>query len=121
MNDCIEYRGAKDKRGYGKMVRKLEGETYYLAHRYEYAKAYGGIPDGLVIDHLCRNHSCVNPEHLEAISQHENVMRGEGVAAHYAKRDTCKNGHSLEGAPMRTDGGRRCVTCQHEVEKRRVR
>jgi hypothetical protein len=48
----------------------------HRAHRYFYEQHRGPIPDGLVIDHLCRVPACVNPEHLEATNQFENVRRG---------------------------------------------
>lgn len=118
--DCIEWHGSRDKNGYGKVARKLDGKTYYLAHRYFYAKCNGPIPDGLVLDHLCRNTSCINPDHLEPVTQRVNIMRGTGMGARYGVRDACKNGHPYgEDPPMRSDGGRRCVTCEREIELRR--
>ncbi len=47
----------------------------HLAHRYYYEKYKGGIPEGLQIDHLCKNRACINPEHLEAVTNRENVHR----------------------------------------------
>lgn len=70
---CWNWNRGKHDRGYGYLV--MGGKTV-RAHRYIYEKEYGPIPGGQVIDHLCRNTSCVNPEHLEAVSQAENVRRG---------------------------------------------
>ena len=50
----------------------------------------GTIPQGLVIDHLCRNKSCVNPAHLEAVTNTENVLRGEAPSAKAARKTHCQ-------------------------------
>lgn len=118
--DCVEWQGSRDRRGYGKLMRKHDGHTYYLAHRYFYAVERGPIPEGMVLDHLCRNHSCINTDHLEPVSQQENVLRGVGIGAKYAKRDSCSSGHPYGDAPpMRSDGGRRCLDCEREIEEQR--
>jgi hypothetical protein len=74
----------------------------------------GEIPDGLVIDHLCRNRKCVNPFHLEAVTLKENILRGAGTGAEFARRTHCNKGHefSEENTIIRSDGGRRCKTCR---------
>jgi hypothetical protein len=76
------------------------------AHRFAYELANGPIPDGLEIDHLCRNTLCVNHEHLEAVGHIVNVRRGELMKTH------CKRGHSLtEGNLYRHSNRRRCRAC----------
>ena len=67
--------------GYGRVaVRTAEGKTEMgLAHRWMYERAVGPIPAGYVIDHLCCNPSCVNPAHLEVVTQAENVHRGRAT------------------------------------------
>ena len=84
-----------------------------IAHRVAYEKAYGPIPEGLVIDHLCRNGLCVNPEHLEAVTRKENILRGEGACAQNARKTHCKRGHELipENLIERSDGRRDCLLC----------
>lgn len=59
--------------GYGMCGR--DGKMWG-AHRWYYVQAHGPVPDGLQLDHLCRNRLCVNPDHLEPVSQAENVRRG---------------------------------------------
>lgn len=65
------------RNGYG-MERSAAGPMR-SAHRLAYERAKGAIPAGLQIDHLCRVRECVNPDHLEAVSQRENIRRGRGT------------------------------------------
>lgn len=66
-----------------------------LAHRVAYIDAVGQIPDGLQLDHLCKVRHCVNPTHLEPVSEAENKARGDGVASINRRKKTC-----LRGAPL---------------------
>lgn len=86
-------------------------------HRYSYEHYKGAIPKGLSIDHLCRNRKCVNPDHLEAVTNKENVMRGIGLTAQHARKTECINGHDLTGTNLYTyhyNGNpvRQCKACQ---------
>jgi hypothetical protein len=70
---CWLWTGSSDRLGYG---RFSTWPSVTLAHRFAYELLAGPIPDGLVIDHLCRTPSCVNPDHLEPVTQRENLRRG---------------------------------------------
>ena|ERR1035437_4659901 len=70
-DECWEWLGAHTTPGYGQL-RSGTGRVY--AHRVSYEIANGPIPSGLVIDHICRNPRCVNPAHLRACTQSQNVM-----------------------------------------------
>ena len=66
----------------------------------------------MVLDHLCKNKSCVNPQHLEVVTNTENVMRADGVCALNAKKTHCKHGHEFtELNTYRTKVGRVCKQC----------
>ncbi len=64
-----------------------------LAHRFSYELANGPIPEGLQIDHLCRNRGCVRPDHMEAVTPRVNYLRGDSVPAKNARKTECKRGH----------------------------
>ena len=79
---CWEWLGGKDRFGYGlfeiagtRAEREKQGRRTAMAHRFAYETLVGPIPDGLTLDHLCRNTSCVNPEHLEPVTEQENLAR----------------------------------------------
>ena len=98
------------------------------AHRVAYELLIGPIPDGLTLDHLCRNRGCVNPFHCEPVTNGENVLRGEGPPAQNARKTHCKNGHPYtEENTYRspTSGWRKCKVCRAEwnvkLQERRKR
>lgn len=70
---CWPWRGAIQSKGYGALGRGVRAHRVVV-----YRLVHGAIPDGLTIDHLCRNRRCVNPAHLEAVPMQENYRRGDG-------------------------------------------
>jgi hypothetical protein len=106
---CWLWHGARYRgRGsYGKFQINL------LAHRLAYLLEKGEIPEGLVLDHLCNNDACVNPEHLEPVTNWENIMRGRGLAAKNARKKTCPVGHIYNRQNTGRSGRRRyCRACK---------
>lgn len=105
-------KGTKDGR-YGGFW--LAGRTI-RAHRYAYVLAYGPIPEGLVIDHDrakgCVSTLCVAPDHLEAVTQGDNIRRGN-TGARMRKKTHCPQGHPYAGENLRLTpkGHRRCRSC----------
>lgn len=115
---CWLWIGHVDERlGYGRMV--IDGKRR-VAHRIAYEALVGPIPDGLQLDHLCRVRCCVNPSHLQPVTQQENIRRGQGIPAMNAAKTHCPKGHAYSSEntywqPGRL--GRRCVLCQKEVRR----
>jgi hypothetical protein len=83
------------------------------AHRVAFEWLVGPVPKGLVLDHLCRNRGCVNPSHLEPVTQQVNTLRGAGPAARNANKAHCKWGHEFtpENTGVDKRGKRWCKTC----------
>lgn len=108
-NECFNWVGCLSKNGYGRF--NLNGKMV-RTHRLSYKLYRGEIPQGLEIDHLCRNRKCCNPEHLEAVTRKENVLRGE-TGKHNRIKTHCKNGHEFNGKNtyIKLTGGRGCREC----------
>lgn len=103
--------------GYG----KFWDQKHFRAHRWSYEKFVGPIPEGLILDHLCRNPRCVNPSHLEPVTTKENIRRGFGVAGVNFRKTHCDHGHEFnEFNTVFVPRGRGCRTCYIE-RKRKVR
>lgn len=111
---CWQWVGANTGvKKYGRF--SVTADVAVVAHRYAYELLVGPIPDGMVLDHLCRNHSCVNPAHLEPVTSSENLLRGQASAAVARRSGKCKNGH-----PFSHHDGRQwvCKTCVTEASRR---
>ena len=113
---CWNWTATKSKRGYGtfriddKMIR---------VHRFSYELHKGKILNGLTIDHLCRNRSCVNPDHLEAVTIKKNTLRGIGPASQNVKKTHCPKGHKYSGSNLYVlNGTRYCKTCKLDNQRK---
>lgn len=107
-DDCWNWQGTVHSSGYGNIQHR--GEKW-RAHRLIYTLLHGPIPEGLDLDHLCRNRRCVNPNHLEPVTRGENVRRGKALITH------CPYGHPYSGDNLAVWRGRdgthrRCRACE---------
>lgn len=112
---CWLWTASVGNHGYGQMG--VAGGVQ-LAHRIAYALAFGEIPEGLTIDHLCMVKRCVNPGHLEAVSRAENVRRAHDSGVYYSLAH-CPQGHPRTPDVWRTkqDGRHYCAEC-HRARQR---
>lgn len=85
----------------------------YAAHRLVFLALGGAIPDGLVLHHKCRNCWCVNPDHLEPLSNKANVLAGTSPTAANGRKTHCYRGHPLSGDNLlrKNRSLRECRTC----------
>lgn len=115
---CWLWTGSRTNLGYGQF--RLGGACRF-AHRVAFVWAKGDVPDGLVLDHLCRTPNCVNPDHLEPVTQRVNVLRGESPAARQARLTECSQGHRFDAGNTHIDskGKRRCRQCKAAANRAR--
>lgn len=115
---CWEWQGARDRLGYGYV--RYEGKVWRM-HRLMWVAAGRVLPAGtrgpgqVDIDHICRNPSCCNPDHLEAVPHRENMIRSTALIT------ACPQGHPYDEANTRNgaDGGRDCRTCDRDRKRRK--
>ena len=115
--DCWLWQGYTLGRGeYGGI--SVDG-TYKYVHRVMYEILIGPIPDGLTLDHLCRQTLCANPFHCEPVTLRENILRGDSPTAVNARKSHCIHGHPLSGENLYTapDGHRYCRTCRRRLRR----
>ena len=114
-DDCWTWTAYRSPKGYGVFGNKR-------AHRVAYEMLVGPIPARLTLDHLCRNRGCVRPDHLEPVTNEENILRGEAPSAKNARKTHCFRGHPLNGANLYVwprNGMRVCVACRTARERAR--
>lgn len=113
---CIVWEGTLGPKGYGEL--SFRGKTQRV-HRVAYELFAGKIEDELVLDHLCRNHACLNTNHLEAVTNVENIRRGFGFMAVHARKTHCPKGHLYDEKNTQIkNGARRCKACISEENRR---
>lgn len=115
---CWYWVGARLPRGYGKLGAPGRRNGWLLAHRVSYDLHKGGVPEGLEVDHLCREPSCVNPDHLEAVTRRENERRKRAAAP---PQTSFRCGHPFEEGNwyLLSNGRRYCRHCHLDRCRRR--
>jgi hypothetical protein len=118
LSGCWIWIGTVGTKGYGRIA--IKGKLYQ-AHRIVYELLVGPIPNGLQLDHVCRNRLCVNPAHCEPVDNKTNVLRGIGFAAQNAKKTHCSKGHLFDSENTRitNTGRRKCMACDREYARLR--
>lgn len=107
---CWEWLGWKDNEGYGRFSLHSRSRR---AHRISWELLRGPIPEKLTLDHVCRNRACVNPDHLEPVTNAVNILRGVSPSAIQARKTHCVHGHPFSGDNvwLGRKGRRFCRTC----------
>lgn len=117
-DECWLWTASVDRGGYGKF-RHSTDSGWVRAHRWAYEHLVGPIPNGLVIDHLCRVRNCVNPDHLEPVTNRENTLRGLNPIGQ-PRKTHCKHGHEFTPDNIYTKPGtswRECRTCKRALKR----
>ena len=108
-------------KGYGSVG--LNGSTV-LVHRYVWEQANGKIPEGLEIDHQCRNRACCNVKHLRAVTRQVNMTENSTTVSAFNKVKThCPQGHAYDEGNTRISrkGTRVCRTCHRLENLKRIK
>lgn len=121
VEDCWQWTGKLEK-GYGRIVYK---NRQRMAHVAAYEAFVGPVPNGLELDHLCRNRGCVKPSHLEPVTKRENSRRGMSAWGINARKTHCKRGHEFTDSNTRRkklSSGlvvRLCRECSNAADRER--
>jgi hypothetical protein len=116
---CMEWTAGKTPDGYGRFE---DCGRLWLSHRWIWSFVYGPIPEGLTVDHLCRNPACVDPTHLRLAPMLDNIRAGYSPAMLNARKTHCKWGHEFTAPntlPASRGKGRKCRTCKQKRERER--
>jgi hypothetical protein len=112
LGPCWMWKGRLTEKGYGRF--NLDHRKSVYATRFAYESMHGPIPKPLVPDHLCRVRACVCPDHIEPVTNKENILRGECPQAQLARQTHCKRGHPLTGRNLILRANQRnCRTCKN--------
>ena len=124
-DSCWLWTGYCNPKGYGRITVNYKP---MFTHRWSYENFIGPIPNGLVLDHLCQIKNCVNPEHLEPVTNKTNLIRGEvgkKNATHHKAKTHCRNGHKYTKENTaywnRISRGvltRKCLICYNNTQER---
>jgi hypothetical protein len=113
---CWEWQASKTPNGYGQISATCPTKARYLAHRLSYLHYKGEIPESMIIDHICHNRSCVNPDHLQVVTAKQNSMFAvTRDKSHFAFREYCKRGHRRTEDNIYiipSSGSRQCLQCK---------
>lgn len=114
MSGCWLWTAFLNPAGYGQIGVGGRAGRPMLAHRVAWEMHRAPIPEGLVIDHLCRNPACINPDHLQPVAQKLNLLRGNTFNARNVAKTHCLQGHPLigENLYLNSHGGRHCQACR---------
>lgn len=133
-DQCWPWRANIEPSGYGTYQATYQGVRFTKAHRFAYHLLVGPVPKHLDLDHLCHTRDrdcrlgndcphrrCVNPAHLEPVTERVNTLRSTTASAVNARKTHCIHGHPFSGDNLmiRSDGHRRCRICKNEASQRR--
>lgn len=121
ITQCWNWQASTNNSGYGTFGN--EDGISVGAHVWSYEYHVDKIPEGLTVDHTCLNRGCVNPNHMEVVTQKVNVLRGSSPPAINARKTTCPAGHALSGDNLVVyqKGGRQCRECRRVADRKYYR
>ena len=107
---CWNWKASKSHNGYGYFFNGIKNVR---SHRFIYELFFGNIPEKMVTDHLCKNPKCVNPYHIDIVTNKDNVLRGIGITSKNKSKTHCPQGHELNGNNLyKYKNSRHCRECR---------